>query len=119
MSSDEPPPDVGLPLGQETLGVHPAHELFPRAARPRAARAPVERVRHLPEPAGELAVVDVSALVRVELVEQSSDLGLGDAELPADDREVAVLDLPGLVHVAGGKEPPQTGSVHAHGGINT
>ena len=112
-------PDVIAPFRQEVLRVHPTHELFPRPSRAEARPGPaagggppVQLLGHLLEPGGELAVVDVSVLVRVEPVEQSLDLGFGHVELPAHHREIPELDLPGVVHIAGGKQPPETGAVH-------
>lgn len=82
--------------------------------RPGAKRRQVQSLRHLPEPGGEVAVVDVSVITRVELVEQTFDVRFGDAELAAHRREILVLDPAGLVHVAGGKQPPEIGSGSVH-----
>lgn len=109
-------PDVILPLRQQSLRVHPAHELFPRAGlrlgRPSPERRQVQSLRNIVKPGRKLAVVDVSISVHVELVEQSLDLGVGDVQLPANHREVLVLDPPRFVHIASGKKSPKTGSVH-------
>lgn len=82
--------------------------------RPGAQRGQVQSLRNLPKPGGEVAVVDVAVITRVELVEQTSDVSFGDAELAAHRREILVLDPAGLVHVAGGKEPPEIGSGSVH-----
>lgn len=74
----------------------------------------VQSLRHLPKPGGKVAVVDVPIIIRVELVEQSLDVSFGDAEVQAHRRKILVFDLPGLVDVAGGKQPPEVGSCSVH-----
>lgn len=106
------------PFRDKILHPSPIHQHVPRTAlvleRPGAERRQVQSLRHLPEPGGEAAVVDVSVIARVELVEQTLDVSFGDAELAAHRREILVLDPAGLVHVAGGEEPPEIGSGSVH-----
>lgn len=109
---------ASLPFRNQIVHITPAHKLFPRTGLPGGGRAAgaqerqVQALRELPERGGELAVVDGTVLVRVELVEQSLDLGVRDAELPAHRDEVLVLDPARFVHVTGGKEPPETRRLH-------
>lgn len=107
---------MSLPFRNQSLRIYPAHKLFPRTAsvlgRPGAERRQVQSLGHLLEPGGELAVVDVSVFVRVELVEQSFDLSFGDVELPADHGEVLVLDPARFVHITSGKQSAKAGSLH-------
>lgn len=110
---------AGSPFRDKSLhSSTPIRQHVPRIAlvlqRPGAQRRQVQRLRHLPKLGGEVAVVDASVIARVELVEQTSDVSFGDAELAAHRREILVLDLTGFVHVAGGKQPPQVGSGSVH-----
>lgn len=106
------------PFRDKSLHPSPIHQHVPRIAlvlgRPGAERRQVQSLRHLLKPGGEVAVVDVSVITRVELVEQTSDVSVGDAELATHRREILVLDPAGLVHVAGGKQPPEIGSGSVH-----
>lgn len=114
--------DASSPVGHQSLRFSLIRQHVPRTApvleRPGAqrcqAQAQVQSLRHLPEPGGEVAVVDVPVSIRVELVEQSFDVSFSHAELKAHRRKILVFDLAGFVHVAGGKQPPQVGSFSVH-----
>lgn len=106
------------PFSDKSLHPSPIHQHVPRIAlvleRPGVKRRQVQSLRHLPKPGGEVAVVDVSVITSVELVEQTFDVSFGDAEFAAHRREILELDPAGLVHVAGGKQPPEIGSGSVH-----
>lgn len=110
--------DASSPFGYQSLRFSLIHQHVPRIAlvleRPGAKRCQVQSIRHLPKLGGEVAVVDVSVIIRVELVEQSFDVSFRDAEFEAHRRKILVFDLPGLVDVAGGKQPPEVGSCSVH-----
>ena len=106
--------DASSPFRYQSLRFSPIHQRVPRIAlileRPGAKRCQVESRRHLPKLGGEVAIVDVSLIIRVELVKQSFNVSFRDTELEAHRRKILVFDLPGFVHVAGGKQPPEVGS---------
>lgn len=110
--------DVSSPLRYQSLRFSLIHQHVPRVAlvpeRPGAKRRQVQSLRHLPKLGGEVAVVDVPVSILVELVEQSFDVSLGDVEFQAHRHKILVFDLPGLVHVADGKQPPEVGSCSVH-----
>lgn len=110
--------DVSLPFRHKSLRFSLIHQHIPRIAlvpeRPGAKRRQVQRLRHLPKLGGEVTVVDVSIIIRVELVEQSFDVSFRDVEFEAHRGKILVFDLPGLVHVAGGKQPPEVGFCSVH-----
>lgn len=69
------------------------------------------RLHHIPvavvEAADELLQGDGAVAVEVQPVEDALGLGLGHLQLPADDEELALLDLAGVVHVVGLEEGAQ------------
>lgn len=110
--------DESSPFRYQSLRFSLIHQHVPRIAlvleRPGGKRCQVQSLRHLPKLGGEVSVVDVPVSIRVELLEQSFDVSFRNAELEAHRRKILVFDLPGLVDVAGGKQPPQVGSFSVH-----